>query len=70
MQAIGAYYLWLGIIGVWLIPTFIAIGRDMPNKAPIILVNTLGSVVFGVGWLVALVMAAWSKPQPQRYAVR
>lgn len=48
----------LGLLGLvlFLIPTFVAVKRDHPNKLPIILVNLfLGATL--VGWVVALV---WS----------
>ena len=39
------------------LPTIIAVARNHPHKLPIILVNVLGSFLWGIGWVVALV---WS----------
>jgi len=44
-------------IPIFFLPTFIAIKRDHPNKAPIIVINLLLGGLFGIGWVVAL---AWS----------
>ncbi len=43
------------LIPCFFIPTIIAIKRNHPYKVPIILVNILGGLVWGAGWLVALV---------------
>ncbi|MEN8820244.1 MAG: superinfection immunity protein [Abyssibacter sp.] len=36
-------------------PTIIAVVRNHPHKAPIILVNVFGGLFYGLGWVVALV---------------
>ena len=38
-----------------LLPTIIAVVKNHPYKLPIILINIFGGLVFGIGWLVALV---------------
>lgn len=50
------------LIPLLLLPTIIAAMRDHPHKVPIILVNILGGLVFGLGWVVALV---WCFIQPR-----
>lgn len=40
-----------------LLPTGIAVLRNHPKIVSIALWNTLGSLLFGVGWLVALVLS-------------
>jgi hypothetical protein len=52
----------LVMIFVYLIPTVIAIRKSHPHKVAITLTNILGGLVFGVGWLVALV---WCFIQPK-----
>lgn len=37
------------------LPTIIAIKKNHPHKIPIILVNFLGGLFYGIGWLVALI---------------
>lgn len=37
------------------LPTIIALMKNHPYKIPIILINILGGLLFGLGWLVALV---------------
>lgn len=39
------------------LPTIIALKRQHPQKVPIILINVFGGLIFGVGWVVALI---WS----------
>ena len=38
-----------------LLPTIIAVKKNHPYKIPIILVNIIGGMLWGIGWLVALV---------------
>ena len=40
-----------------LLPTGIAVLRNHPKIVAIVLWNTLGSLLFGIGWLVALVIS-------------
>lgn len=37
------------------LPTIISIRKNHPYKIPIILINVLGGLFWGVGWLVALI---------------
>lgn len=37
------------------LPTIIALKKNHPHKIPIILVNIFGGLLYGLGWLVALV---------------
>lgn len=55
-------FIWIAIIGVYWVPSIIAFARKMPHKAPILLIDLLAGWT-GIGWLVALVMAAWPKPR-------
>jgi hypothetical protein len=45
------------IMTVWLAPTGIALLRNHPRIVSIILWNTLGLLLLGIGWLVALVIS-------------
>ena len=47
---------------VFPLPTYIALKKKHPHKLPIILINLLGGLVYGVGWLVALV---WCFVEPK-----
>lgn len=53
------------LIPVALLPTIIAVRRQHPHKIGIILVNLLGGLFFGLGWLVALV---WCYIEPKAEA--
>jgi uncharacterized membrane protein YedE/YeeE len=44
-------------VALWLLPTFIAAQRHHPSLMAIAAVNILGSWVFGIGWLLALIWA-------------
>ena len=37
------------------LPTIIALKKNHPHKIPIILINIFGGLLYGLGWLVALV---------------
>ena len=37
------------------LPTIIAIKKNHPYKIPIILINVLGGLLWGFGWLIALI---------------
>lgn len=50
-----------------LLPTIIAILKNHPQKIPIILVNVIGGLFWGIGWLVALV---WCFITPKEMATR
>jgi len=43
------------ILPLALLPTIIALRKNHPHKIPIILVNVIGGLFWGIGWLVALV---------------
>lgn len=45
------------ISGGFLLPTGIAVLRDHPKVVSIILWNTLGSLLLGLGWLIALIIS-------------
>lgn len=50
----------LGIIfccTIFLLPTGVAILRNSSRTGAVLLWNTLGMLLFGIGWLVALVVA-------------
>jgi hypothetical protein len=47
-------------VGGYLVPTFVAIYRSMPNKGSVIVVNVFLGWTF-IGWVVALSMACGSK---------
>lgn len=49
------------LIPLYLIPTIIAVTKGHRHKYAIIAVNVLGGLVYGIGWLVALV---WSLVPP------
>jgi hypothetical protein len=44
------------------LPTIIAIIRNHPYKLPIIIINIFGALIFGLGWVIALI---WSLILPQ-----
>ncbi|PTN36837.1 superinfection immunity protein [Desulfonatronum sp. SC1] len=43
------------ILLVALLPTIIAVRKNHPYKIPIILINIFGGLLWGVGWVIALV---------------
>lgn len=43
------------LLPIFFLPTFIALKKNHPYKIPIILINILGSALWGLGWFVALV---------------
>ena len=45
----------LVLLPLFFLPTIIAVKKDHPHRIPIILVNILGGLFFGVGWLIALI---------------
>lgn len=52
-------FVFLYIFG-YLVPTFIAVYRSMPNKGSVVVVNVFLGWTF-IGWVVALAMACGSK---------
>lgn len=59
--SIAGIFLFLLIIALWFIPTFIAFGRRMPNSVSTFLVNLIPVA----GFFIALVYACRTRPQPQ-----
>jgi hypothetical protein len=53
------------ILPLAFLPSIIAIRKDHPYKIPIVLVNLFGSVLWGAGWLIALV---WCFILPKQYS--
>ena len=66
--ALGFIFLAFGIVAYW-VPSIVAIARrkDIPNFAGVIIINFLLGWTF-IGWIVALVMAVKSRPQPAVFA--
>jgi hypothetical protein len=52
---IGTLIIFLIILPLMFLPTIIAIRKNHPYKTAIILTNIFGGLLFGIGWLVALV---------------
>lgn len=48
--------------GFLLLPTGIAVMRNHPKVVSIVLWNTLGFLLFGLGWIVALVLSIGDPP--------
>jgi len=55
METFALFY-----VGGYLVPTFVAIYRSLPNKGSVIVVNVFLGWTF-IGWVVALSMACGSK---------
>lgn len=56
----GSFSIWhwiivLIILPLALLPTIIAIRKNHPYKVAIILINIFGGLLYGLGWLIALV---------------
>lgn len=49
---------------IFFLPTIIAINRNHPHKWAIAVVNILGSLFAGIGWLIALVWSFIGSPPP------
>jgi uncharacterized membrane protein YedE/YeeE len=45
----------------YLAPTFIALKLDHKDKVKIILVNIFGGLLFGIGWIIALIWCFFNK---------
>jgi hypothetical protein len=50
--------------GLFLLPTGIALARNRQGMTGIVMWNTFGSLLFGVGWVVALVKALQDNMSP------
>lgn len=57
------------LTGGILLPTSIAVMRNHPKVVSIVLWNTIGLVLLGLGWLVALVLSLVD-PQQQQVVVQ
>ena len=66
--AVGAGFIVLMVISfiAYWIPTIVALIRDVPNKASVVIINLFVGWTL-VGWVVALAMAARSHPAPAQY---
>lgn len=67
----GGISLWQFLILILLaclffLPTIIAVKRNHPYKVPIILINIIGGLLWGIGWLVSLI---WSFILPKVTAI-
>jgi hypothetical protein len=45
----------MALIPLAFLPTIIAVAKNHPHKVAIILVNIFGGLLYGIGWLIALV---------------
>jgi len=54
--------LFILFIPLALLPTIIALKKNHAHKTPIILLNILGGLIFGLGWLAALI---WCFVEPK-----
>ncbi|ENO8571787.1 superinfection immunity protein [Vibrio parahaemolyticus] len=43
------------LIPLAFVPSIIALKKNHPYKVPIVLINILGGLLWGVGWLIALI---------------
>lgn len=55
------------VIFLFLSPSIIAFNNGHPYKLGILITNTIGSLFFGAGWLVALI---WSVSKPKNQTVK
>ena len=63
---IGIVILWVVAFVAYWFPTIIALVRSVPNKGSVIVINLfLGWTI--IGWVVALAMAARSRPEQPQY---
>jgi Superinfection immunity protein len=57
------------LVGMYFVPTIVAVIRKVPNIGSVIVINLfLGWSV--IGWIVALAMAARSVPQPPQIIIQ
>lgn len=52
----------VAFIGVFILPTILAFNKNHKYKVAIMLINIFGGMVFGTGWLIALI---WCFITPQ-----
>ncbi|WP_057180662.1 superinfection immunity protein [Colwellia sp. MT2012] len=50
----GTIFLFI-LVPLFFVPTIIAVRKQHPHKIPIILINLIGGVFYGIGWIIALV---------------
>ena len=63
-NAVAGFFIILGYIVAYFVPTIVALARKVPSRGSVVVVNfLLGWTI--VGWIVALAMACRSRPQPQ-----
>ncbi|MCG9618942.1 superinfection immunity protein [Vibrio diabolicus] len=53
------------LIPLAFLPSIIALKKNHPYKVPIVLINILGGLLWGVGWLIALI---WCFVVPEKKA--
>ena len=55
----------LAAFGIYFLPTLIVIKRRRPNFWGIFVVNLAGSLIFGIGWIIALIWACSAPFRPE-----
>lgn len=63
-DALGGVFAFIFLLCLYLIPTFVAAARKVPNAGSVFVINLLLGWTL-IGWVVALAMAARSTPPPQ-----
>ena len=53
--SIWQLFILIVLIPLALLPSIIALKKNHPYKIPIVLINILGGLLWGAGWLIALV---------------
>ena len=62
-SAAGTGFLIAGAVILYFVPLIIGLIRRVRYRAALAVVNVLAGWT-GIGWIAALVMAVWPKPQP------
>ncbi|BBP46982.1 hypothetical protein THMIRHAS_23550 [Thiosulfatimonas sediminis] len=57
MEAFIGFLAILFFIFIFFLPTIIAVNRDCDNKVAIIVINIVLGLLWGIGWVVALIWA-------------
>jgi len=65
---LGGFLFFLFFLALYLIPTIIAVIRQVPNMGSVIVINVFLGWTF-IGWVVAVAMAARSVPAVQQVIV-
>nr|CRY96340.1 hypothetical protein [uncultured prokaryote] len=57
MSGVSVFHLFiiLFLAIIFILPSILAVCKHHPYKVPIVLVNLLGGLFFGAGWLIALI---------------